>query len=310
MLKRAKAFSPSGLTSFFEICDKTSDGQIITDPMRVGARGGGFSPAKGVTTEVLVEDADKNQVKVFINGNFCPDATTTKCVVEDLLSRVSDQHTVTVKHEVDIPIGAGFGSSAAGALGVVLALSKALRINLTYTQLGDIAHVAEVKSKSGLGTVGPLMFGGCGLTIEPGAPSVARLDQVPISSDLIMIVGTFRPYPTKEMLSFTGKRESINFWGKKTLQRILDDCSLENFMIACKTFAFETGFATERVKKLIDSAEDAGAIGAAQNMLGEAVHALVTVENVDCVHEVFKKFLPEQNILIANIDFQGARILG
>ena len=72
-------------------------------------------------------------------------------------------------------------------------------------------------------------------------------------------------------------------------------------MIACKTFAFETGFATERVKKLIGSAEDAGAIGAAQNMLGEAVHALVTVENVDCVNEVFKKFLPEQNILIANI---------
>ena len=310
MLKRAKAFSPSGLTSFFEICDRASDGKIITDPMRVGARGGGFSPARGVTTEVLVEEADKNQIQVFINGTCCPDASTTKFVVEDLLSRISENYCVTVQHQVEIPIGAGFGSSAAGALGVVLALSRALRINLTYTQLGDIAHIAEVKAKTGLGTVGPLMFGGCGLTLEPGAPSFARLDQVPISSDLMMIVGTFRPYPTKEMFSFPEKRELINTWGKKTLERILDDCSLENFMSACKTFAFETGFATDRVGKLINSAEDAGAIGAAQNMLGEAVHALVAVESVDFVHEIFKKFLPEQNILICNIDFQGARILG
>ncbi len=310
MIKKAKAFCPSGLTSFFEICDRTPNGQKITDPLKIGARGGGFCPDKGVTTEVLAETADNNNIEIFINGKLCPEATTTKYVIDALLSRVSEKYCLTVKHQVEIPIGAGFGSSAAGAWSVALALSKALRINLTFIQLGDIAHVADVKSKTGLGTVGPLMHGGCALTLEPGPPSVARLDQVPISSNHVIIVGTFKPYPTKEMFSFPEKRELINNWGHKTLKRILDDCSLENFMAASKTFAFETGFATERVKKLIKSAEDSGAIGAAQNMLGEAVHALVNVDNADCVHEAFEKFLPEQNILIANLDFQGPRILG
>ena len=213
-----------------------------------------------------------------------------------------------MKHHVEVPIGAGFGSSAAGALGTALALSKVLGLNLTYNQLGRIAHVAEVRCRTGLGTVGPLLFGGCGLTIEPGAPGYAILDRIPVSPDHRIIAGTFRPYPTKEMLSSQEKREIINEWGQKTLKNILADPSLKNFMEACKEFAVGTGFVTRRVQKLIELAEKAGAIGAAQNMLGEAVHALVTVDKMVSVHEAFKKLLPEEKIIIANIDLQGARI--
>jgi pantoate kinase len=310
VIKRARAFSPAGISSFFEICDRTSDGKLIADPLQIGARGGGFSPDKGVTTEVIVAEAEENQVQVFINGECCPEAETTKSVAETLTSKVSENYAVTVVHSVEVPVGAGFGSSAAGALSAALALSKALGLNLTYNQLGKVAHVAEVKCHTGLGTVGPLLFGGCGLTVEPGAPGLARLDRVPVSPDHRLVVGTFRPYPTKEMLASEEKRELINRWGQKTLSRILADPSLENFMAACKEFALETGFATSRVKKLIELSEKAGAIGVAQNMLGEAVHALVTAENVDAVHEAFKKVLPEEKIIIANIDFQGARIIG
>ena len=310
MTKRARAFCPAGISSFYEICDRTSDGKLITDPEQIGARGGGFSPDKGVSTEVTVDEAEEKQVQVFINGESCPGAATTKSVVEMLTEKISEKYAVTVMHNVDVPIGAGFGSSAAGALGAALALSKALGLNLTYNQLGRIAHVAEVKSRTGLGTVGPLLFGGCGLTLEPGAPGIARLDRIPVSPDHRLVVGTFRPYPTKEMLSSPEKREIINKWGRKTLKKILAEPSLENFMGACKEFALGTGFATNRVQKLMELSEKAGAIGAAQNMLGEAVHALVSVDSVDAVHEAFKKLLPKEKILIANIDFQGARLIG
>jgi len=308
--KRVRAFCPAGISSFFEICDRTSDGKLIADPEQIGARGGGFSPDKGVSTEVTVAEAEEKQVQVFINGESCPEAETTKSVVEMLTAKVSEKYAVTVIHNVDVPIGAGFGSSAAGALGTALALSKALGINLTYNQLGRIAHVAEVKSRTGLGTVGPLLFGGCGLTIEPGAPGIARLDRIPVSPDYRLVVGTFRPCPTKEMLSSPEKREIINKWGRKTLKKILAEPSLENFMGACKEFALGTGFATSRVQKLMEQSEKVGAIGAAQNMLGEAVHALVSVDSVAAVHETFKKLLPKEKILIANIDFQGARLIG
>jgi len=310
VLKRARAFCPAGLSSFFEICDRTPDGKMINNPEKIGARGGGFSPDKGVSTEVIVGEVEEKQDQVFINGKCCPEAETTKCVVETLTPMVSEKYSVTVMHNVEVPVGAGFGSSAAGALGTALALSKVLDLNLTYNQLGIVAHVAEVKCKTGLGTVGPLLFGGCGLTIEPGAPGIARLDRIPVSPDHRLVVGTFRPYPTKEMLSSPEKRELINNWGRKTLKKILSDPSLETFMGACKEFALRTGFVTARVQKLIELSENAGAIGAAQNMLGEAVHALVMVEDVEAVHEAFKKLLPEEKIIIANIDTQGARLIG
>jgi pantoate kinase len=281
---------------------------MVADPKRIGARGGGFALSKGVSTEVIVAEAEEKRVQVFINGEFCPEAETTKSVVEILTAKVSPNYDIKVVYRVEVPIGAGFGSSAAGALGAALSLSKALGLNLTYNQLGRVAHVAEVKCRTGLGTVGPLLFGGCGLTFEPGAPGYARLDSIPVSPDHRIIAGTFRPYPTKEMLASQEKREIINEWGRKTLRKILEEPSLENFMGACKEFAVGTGFATKRVQKLMELSEKAGAIGAAQNMLGEAVHALVTVDKMESVHKAFKKLLPEEKIIISNIDLQGARI--
>ena len=309
VLKRASAFCPAGISSFFEICDRTIDGKLIADFEKVGARGGGFSPDKGVTTKVALIDSEKRNIQIFINDELCHTAYTTKTVVEMLLDKVSEMYNITIRHKVDVPIGAGFGSSAAGALGTALAISKALGRNFTFNQLGKIAHIAEIKSRTGLGTVGPLLFGGCGLTVQPGAPGYAVLDRIPVSPDYRLVVGTFRPYPTRDLLFSQQRREIINSQGQKTLENILSDPSLENFMIQCKTFSLKTGFATERIQKLMGLLEKAGAIGVAQNMLGEAVHALTKSEAVDAVYNAFKKLLPEEKIIIANIDSQGARLI-
>ncbi len=309
MAKRARAFSPAGISSFFEICDRTPDGNLLSDPEHIGSRGGGFVISKGVLTEVSLVEAKENQIRVFINGKLWPKAETTRTVVEILSKKVPETHHVTVRHRVKVPIGAGFGSSAAGALGTALALSEALDLNLTYNQLGRIAHVAEVKCLTGLGTVGPLMLGGCIVTTEPGAPGYASIDRIPVSPDHLIVAATYRPYPTKEMLSSQEKRGVINEWGRRTLEKILADPSLENFMRACKEFAIGAGLVTSRVRKLIELAEKAGAVGAAQNMVGEAVHALVTVDKVDDVVQAFKKVMSSEKIIIAKIDLQGARRL-
>jgi len=309
-VKSAKAFSPSGISSFFEICDTETDGSPISDLERIGARGGGFGIQKGVMTQVDVSKAENASIHVFINGKDAPEAETTKSVVQMLLSKVSEKCNVVVKHKVEVPIGAGFGSSAAGALTTALALSKALSLNLTCNQIGRIAHVAEVKCKTGLGTVGPLMLSGCILTIEPGAPGIAIIDRIPISTDYVIVAGVFGPIPTKEVLASPEKRLAVNKWGKKTLEKILSEPSLENFLACCRDFADKTGFMTERVRTCIRLAEGAGAIGAAQNMVGEVTHALTTLENAENVVQAFKRVLPQEKILVAQIDIQGARLIG
>jgi pantoate kinase len=306
----AKAFSPAGISSFFEICDTTPDGKPIINLEQVGARGGGFGIKKGVTTEVTVSEAENSDICVFINRKNTPEAETTKTVAQMLLGKISEKYEVVVKHDVEIPIGAGFGSSAAGALTTALALSKALGLNLTYNQLGKIAHVAEVKCRTGLGTVGPLILGGCVLTIEPGAPGIAIIDRIPISANYAIVAGVFGPISTKEVLSSPERRLAVNQWGRKTLDKILSEPSLENFLACCCDFAEKTRFMTERVRTLIRLAERAGAIGAAQNMVGEAVHALTTFENAKNVVQAFKRVLPQDKILSVQIDIQGARLIG
>jgi len=308
--KSVGAFAPAGISSFFEICDQTTNGQSITDLERVGSRGGGFVIRKGVQTNVEVTEAEQNAVNVFINGEFAPEANTSLSVAKTLLARKTKRYQVTISHDVKVPIGAGFGSSAGGALGTALALSEALDLKLTFNQLGKIAHIAEVQCKTGLGTVGPIMLGGCILTVEPGAPGVGIIDRLPLSPDHVIVAGTFEPIPTnKFLLSSPERRTKVSRCGLNTLNAILEEPSIENFLGQCLKFSEETGLITERARKLVKVAEKAGAIGAAQNMIGEAVHALTRSKNADNLVEAFKQVLPEERVICAEIDFQGARLL-
>jgi pantoate kinase len=307
--KGVKAFSPAGISSFFEICDRTNDGKPIADLERVGSRGGGFGIQKGVLTEVTVSEATKSRVRVFINGKFAPEAETTKTVLQMLLKNVERAYDIVVNHKVEVPIGAGFGTSAGGALSASLAFSKALELPLTYNQIGRIAHVAEVRCKTGLGTVGPLMLGGCILTVEPGAPGISVIDRIPLSDDYMIVAGVFGSTPTKQVLASAEKRREVNRYGRKTLETILAEPSVENFMACCLEFAEKAGFLTARARKLVKLAKKAGAVGAAQNMVGEAVHAVTLEENAAEIAEAFKQVLPNEKILVSKIDFQGARLV-
>ncbi len=309
-LNTAKAFSPAGISSFFEICDKDEDGNPISNLERVGARGGGFGIQKGVSTEIKVSEAKANRLSVLINGKPAPQAETTKTVAQMLLGKADRAYDVVVNHRVEIPIGAGFGSSAAGALTTGLALSDALGLRLTYNQIGRIAHVAEVQCKTGLGTVSPLMLGGCILTVEPGAPGISVIDRIPIRDDYVVVAGVYGGTPTKQVLASAEKRREVNRWGRKTLEDILAEPSLANFLACCFEFAEKTGFLTPRLRQLVKLAEKAGAVGAAQNMVGEAVHALVLEENAASIVEAFKQVLPNESIFVARVDLQGARLVG
>jgi pantoate kinase len=308
-VKEAKAFCPAGISSFFEICDKTADGRPITDLERVGARGGGFAFEKGVLTKVSIKGDEINKIQVYINGKLSPEAATTRTVAETLLQKCDQTFHVVIKHDVKVPIGAGFGSSAAGALGTAFALCKALGLNLTVNQLGRIAHIAEVKCRTGLGTVSPLLIGGCVITVEPGAPGYAVIDRVPVTPDYRIVAGIFKPLPTREVLASPDIRKMVNKGGRETVDKILACPSLENFMKTSKEFAVKSGFATPHVLQLIQLAEKAGAVGAAQNMVGEAVHALVREVRMESVVQAFKKVLPQERILYGKIDFQGPRLL-
>jgi len=307
-VKIAKAFAPGAISSFFEIHD-TERNKPIHDLEKVGARGGGFGLETGVLTHVAIEEAETNIVKIFINSKLS-NAKTTRKVVESLLARTTAKYEVTVQHEIAVPIGTGFGTSAGGALTAGLALKQALDLPLTINQIGKIAHVAEIECHTGLGTVSSLAsIGGCPLVVEAGAPGICQIDQIPISPHYMVVAGFFQSNMPKTALADPEKKQVINRYGKKTMETILEKPCLENFLDCCWDFAQKAGFATSNVRRLVKLAKEAGAVGAAQNMLGEAVHALVLEENVEGVADAFKRVLPSEKVIVSRIDFQGARLI-
>jgi pantoate kinase len=304
----AKAFAPGAISSFFEIHDTAADGATITDLERVGARGGGFGLQRGVHTKVTAEEATVNNIQVFINLHPTAEAKTTENVIQTLLNQTGKNYRVTVEHQIDVPIGMGFGTSAGGALTAGLALREALALPLTYNQIGKIAHISEIQCQTGLGTVSALTVGGgLMLVTEPGAPGICQIDRIPISSDYVIVAGFYTSKLPKAILSSRERKVRINRYGKKTLKQILAEPSLENFLASCWNFALKAGFASENVRQLVQLAKKAGAVGATQNMIGEAVHAVVPEEKALSVTEAFKQVLPNENIITTKIDFQGVR---
>ncbi len=310
MKATAKAFAPAAISSFFEICNKSRGGKSIADLERMGARGGGFGLQKGVTTQVTVSTAKTSSIHVAINGKAAPQAKTTVGTLQALLAKVDGKYDVSVKHIIEVPVGAGFGTSAGGALTAGLALKEALDLPLTENQIGKVAHIVEIQCKTGLGTATPLTVGGrCILVLEPGAPGIGLLDRIPISPEYVMVCGVFGGKP-KTAISTPETQPKINLWGRKTLKTILAEPSVENFLASCWLFGQKAGFATDRVRQLVRLACEAGAVGAAQNMIGEAVHALVLKEKAAEVAEAFKRVLPKQCVLVSKLDSEGARLVG
>ena len=156
----AKAFAPGHLTGVFQICTEGND------LLYWGARGSGVSITKGVHTYVLAEKAQRLQHSIYINEEQRIDAHVSENVLNKYLTNCPKALDITIKHIIDTPITAGFGSSGSGALSLSLALNEILGTRLSRVEAAQIAHIAEIECKTGLGSVFAAENGGFGVLYE------------------------------------------------------------------------------------------------------------------------------------------------
>ncbi len=303
-----KAFCPGGITSFFEPYRMRRLGQI-PENLRAAARGGGFTIEKGTTTCVSARRARKNRIEVYINNEPTRNAYTTETVAKLLLKQTDRRFALKIEHEVEVPIGAGYGASATGALSAALAMNELLTLGLTFNEVGFFAHTADIKCRTGLGTVGPLLVGGCVIQKEGGPPGLCRIDRIPIKPSYMIISGCYGPISTRKILDSKTIIKKIGQEGRRTMHLILKKPNLRNFLQLSEDFAFRVGFMTERVERLIEAARRAGSVGATQNMLGEAFHAVVEEDLAEEVLVALRDLIPDGRLFSTRIDFEGARLL-
>ena len=277
-----KAYAPAHITGFFKICEND-------DPMLMGSIGCGIALKDGCVTEVNLSD----ETSIQING-IKTDAPTTSYVVSRLA-----KEPVSISSSFSVPIDGGFGASGSGALSTAFALNKLFCLNMTVTEVGKVAHEAEIKNKTGLGDVISQMHGGLVIRKEAGSPGVGIIDRIPVPADKSEVgYLTLGKMSTKSVLKDRRAVKEINICGQKAMKDLLKLPTLDNFMRLSKRFAIETGLISKKAKDVIEACETEGG-QASMAMLGDVVFAVGKFEALSSFGDVG----------ICNISYSGARLL-
>ena len=253
-------FVPGHITGFFTIEDHDVK-------LKKGSCGAGFLLSKGVKTSV--EDSDKLRIDVSQGDDT---------VISEVLSILDIDSDFKITQDIQLPIGAGFGTSAASALSLTLALNEYLNLGYSQDLCGQIAHMAEVNLGGGLGDVIAQTGQGMVLRLEPGAPGVGKIKS--FKHDVYVAWKTFGGIETSSVIGNPHYQQVISDVGLKYLEYFEEKPSLKNFLDFSYRFSHETELMSDEVKSLVDYFNSSPDIsGTSMAMLGNTVFAFAQNED-------------------------------
>ena len=295
---RAKAFSPAHITGFFKA---ELDGK---EPNQLGSLGAGFSIQKGVKTTVNVRsktEHDINNYAIRVKGFNTGDIRVSEYVLNEFLL---DGKYFDVTHEIDVPVGYGFGCSGAVALSLAIALNDALKYGYTKTKVAQIAHKAEIKCQTGLGDVLASYHGGFEIRTKSGAPGIGEVQRIIPKEKLEVMIICFNPISTKKFLK--EKISLINGLGGKMVQKLVKSQDMDEFQDMSVKFAQYIHVITPKMNKVIKDLHDNG-IKCGIALFGETIFSLVTKDKKQKALEILKKY-DDGVVITSRIDNFGARL--
>jgi len=297
-IMRAKAFSPAHITGFFKA---ELDGK---EPNQLGSLGAGFSIQKGVKTIVNVRsktEHDINNYAIRVKGFNTGDIRVSEYVLNEFLL---DGKYFDVTHEIDVPVGYGFGCSGAVALSLAIALNDALKYGYTKTKVAQIAHKAEIKCQTGLGDVSASYHGGFEIRTKSGAPGVGEVQKINPKEKLEVVIICFNPISTKKFLK--EKISLINGLGGKMVQKLVKSQDMDEFQDMSIKFAQYIHVITPKMNKVIKDLHDNG-IKCGIALFGETIFSLVPKDKKQKALEILKKY-DDGIVITSRIDNSGARL--
>ncbi len=253
-------FVPGHVTGFFNI-----ENHEIS--LKNGSCGAGFLVSEGVKTTISPAD----RLTIDVNKG-------DETVIDEVLSILDIETNFKIKQDISLPIGAGFGTSAASAFSLTLAVNEFLNLGYSKELCGQIAHMAEINLGSGLGDVIAQSGRGLVLRTQPGAPGIGEIKS--FEHDVFVAYKTFGEIETSDIISDPNYKRVISTCGLKYLELFKKEPSLENFMAFSNRFADETDLMSEEVKNLVDYFNSSSDIlGSSMAMLGNTAFAFAYDED-------------------------------
>jgi pantoate kinase len=253
-------FVPGHITGFFTVEDHDIS-------LKKGSCGAGFLLSEGVRTTISCAD----KLTVDVNQG---DST----VIDAVLNILEIDTNFKITQDIQLPIGAGFGTSAASALSLTLAINDYLDLGYSLDLCGQIAHMSEVNLGGGLGDVIAQTGRGMVLRTQPGAPGVGEIKS--FKTDAVIAWKTFGGIETSSIISDSHHKQVISDVGLKYLEFFEEKPSLRNFLDFSYKFSDETKLMSGEVKKLVDYFNSKSEIsGSSMAMLGNTVFAFAQNED-------------------------------
>lgn len=254
----ARAFAPGHVTGVFR--PETSG----RDPRGRGSVGAGIVLELGVTAEARFSPGPRSRVVMLGDG---PGPWS---ISEEAARRMAPhaRGVLAVRLSHDLPVGQGFGTSAAGALATALAVGS-LSHHSTAHAVG-VAHLADYFGGGGLGGVSAILGGGLEVRTRAGVPPFGRVRHRKFAPALIIgVVGG--PIPSPSVLrdpAALRRIESASLGWERLARRPTDDAFFE----ISERFTDRSGLGSPTVGRVVSAMRRRGA-SACQAMFGRSFFA-------------------------------------
>lgn len=256
--------------------------------------------ARGVHTTAKLERNEPDTLAIRVNGETSKFPPTGAAV--DIVRRRRDIHgAIAIDHKIGVPIGVGFGTSAAAAAGAALAVSSAAGKPITVQEAVTIAHTVELQCRTGLNSELGIIQGGLTLVVKEGAPGHGRTDSIPLPRQARIVAATLGPIDKTPLLGDYTKLRHIEKIGDKYMEKILSEPTPQAFLRNAKEFALETDLCGGRVRNMLKFIEKQDVMGAAQNMVGNAIHALTHGGRAEELAAAVKAEFPQAIVTVSNV---------
>ena len=268
MIKKLKVFVPADITGFFEIVPNEN-------PILKGSRGAGIALDNGVITQTTISEGS-GDIVIKINDKQDSKNTISPRAIDIIKNQYQidlSNYDITINHETNLPISAGFGTSAGFALGVSYTLPKLLGLNLSFNKSGELAHLTEISESSGLGDVISEMHGGMVMRLKEGSPTLAKIDKIPITQPTYVITKTLSALNTGDIIDNPVYQKRINDSGKKLLNLLLSNPSIENFIKLSRQFAENAKLINPELMEILEIMDEES-MGSSMAMLGNTAFCL------------------------------------
>jgi len=289
--RRVRAFAPGHVTGIF------APATDAREPRARGSRGAGLVLELGVVAEAAFHPGPRRIVQVS-SAPAVPLPISSD--VAERLAPPGGRTVVRLTHQ--LPVGQGFGMSAAGATATALAISALA--GTPRSGAVATAHLADLFGGGGLGGVAAILGGGLELRRSPGIPPWGRVEHRPVRAPLFVAVAG-GPMPSPRLL-FDSRVLAQLERAAIGLDDLLRHPSLPRFLDASERFTDRVGIAPPTVTAVLRGLRRRGA-WAAQAMFGRSLFAAPRTEGArqEIVRWLLERRIPAVELRPAR---SGARV--